>query len=54
MMKIESRSNMKTWSQDIENANTHGDSASTQDLYLACFSFLVLLFVAVADATLKM
>ncbi len=49
-MKIEtnisSGSNLKTW-------RTPKDEAS-HDLFLACVSFLALLFVAVADATLSM
>lgn len=52
MMKIESASAKKTWS--THNANPETKPEATQDLYLACLSFLILLFVAVADATFKM
>jgi hypothetical protein len=45
-MKIESSSNLKNW-------RTRTDEAS-QDLYLACLSFIVLLVVAVADSALRM
>lgn len=49
-MKIEtSSSNLKTWS-----LQKNEEDQSSHDLLLACVSFLVLLFVAVADATLRM
>jgi hypothetical protein len=48
-MKIESSSNLKAW----RVCETRKKIESSQDLYLACVSFLVLLFVAVADAAFK-
>ncbi len=48
-MKIENSANVKSW-RVCETRKTE----SSQDLYLACISFLVLLFVAVADTALKM
>ncbi len=50
MMKIESSSKLKTW-RYLKNESKE---ESSQDLFLACMSFLVLLCVAVADATLHM
>jgi hypothetical protein len=47
VMKIES-SSIKKW-----RPRSHEAQAS-QDLYLACISFLVLLFVAVADTAFRM
>lgn len=48
-MKIESSSNVKTW----RVCEARKKIESSQDLYLACISFLVLLCFAVADAAFK-
>ncbi len=54
VMKTESSSNVKTWRFCEPSAQTSRHAIeSSQDLYLACISFLVLLFVAVADVALK-
>lgn len=52
-MKIESSSNVKAWRVcETRKTPPHTIEAS-QDLYLACLSFVLLLVVAVADVALK-
>jgi hypothetical protein len=48
VMKVESSSNLKTW------RISQNEKEASQDLYLACISFVVLLGFAVADAALRM